>query len=140
MAVGALEPQFYEQLLIGLELSDTENVTKDVLEKCFKTKTRDEWDGIFKNLDACTTPVLDLDKVHLNKHNQERKSFLVVKDGQLFPKMNWHDIDESGDNLKLPLVGQSTLSIMQELGYSMEKIKLLEQQNVLKLQKINSNL
>jgi alpha-methylacyl-CoA racemase len=139
MAVGALEPQFYEQLLVGLDLSDVE-VNKDVLEKRFKTKTRDEWEEIFDKLDACATPVLDLAEAHLNKHNQQRKSFFVLEDGKLFPKMNWHNIENSEKNMKLPNIGENTLNILLEMGYTLEKIRFLESENVVHIHKVNSNL
>ncbi|KAK3944119.1 CoA-transferase family III domain-containing protein [Diplogelasinospora grovesii] len=71
MAVGALEPQFYRELIRGLGLghyswADTiERHSREcwpeirrVFEQTFKTKTRAEWEGIFDGTDACCTPVL----------------------------------------------------------------------------------
>jgi len=68
MAVGAIEPQFFAQLLAGLGLSasDVPNqldaaafpaVHKLFAEK-FADKTREEWTKIFAGTDACVTPVL----------------------------------------------------------------------------------
>lgn len=70
MAVGALEPQFFAELLKGLGLSgkgiektreDRQNWPglKDTFTKLFKSKTRSEWEKIFDQTDACCTPVLE---------------------------------------------------------------------------------
>jgi alpha-methylacyl-CoA racemase len=68
MAVGAIEPQFYEQLLRGLGLAgETLPPQRDPggfpvltkrFEEVFASRTRDEWAAVFAGLDACTTPVL----------------------------------------------------------------------------------
>jgi alpha-methylacyl-CoA racemase len=69
MAVGALEPQFFAQLLKGLEINES-SIGGNRLEKStwkkqaemytakFKSKTRAEWEKIFDGTDACCTPVL----------------------------------------------------------------------------------
>ncbi|KAI9011004.1 CoA-transferase family III domain-containing protein [Phycomyces nitens] len=71
MAVACLEPQFYEQLLVGLGLSDQDlpdqhdssqwPAMKQKIVEIFMTKTQSEWTRIFDDLDACTTPVLSVE-------------------------------------------------------------------------------
>ena len=71
LAVGALEPKFYERLVDGLNLTGTlpnrndranwPTIAKMFADK-FRTRTRDEWDVFFRGTDACVTPVLDLDE------------------------------------------------------------------------------
>ncbi|MCJ1310411.1 hypothetical protein MMC25_004075 [Agyrium rufum] len=73
MAVGALEPKFFDELLKGLALSPTiakrrEDpaswpVIKFKFQQVFLTKPREEWEKIFDELDACCTPVLTLDEL-----------------------------------------------------------------------------
>jgi alpha-methylacyl-CoA racemase len=74
MAVGALEPQFFAELLKGLGLSgkgiertrldrETWPELKATFTKLFKAKTRTEWEKIFDKTDACCTPVLDFDEL-----------------------------------------------------------------------------
>ena len=68
VAVGAIEPQFYAELLRGLSLAastlppqmDRESwpSLKERFAAIFATKTRDEWEEIFVDTDACVTPVL----------------------------------------------------------------------------------
>ena len=70
MAVGALEPQFFAELLTGLGLAgkgiektredrDTWPALKESFTRIFKSKTRAEWEKVFDHTDACCTPVLD---------------------------------------------------------------------------------
>jgi alpha-methylacyl-CoA racemase len=69
MAVGAIEPAFYAQLiaLSGARLDVNRQhdraywpAMRQEIARCMRTKTRDEWDRIFRDTDACCTPVLDL--------------------------------------------------------------------------------
>ncbi|KAK0123846.1 hypothetical protein ONS95_008840 [Cadophora gregata] len=70
MSVGALEPQFFAELLKGLGLSgkgieksrndrETWPELKATFERLFKEKTRSEWEKVFDETDACCTPVLE---------------------------------------------------------------------------------
>jgi alpha-methylacyl-CoA racemase len=90
MAVGAIEPQFFAQLLAGLGLSaeDVPNqldpaafpeVHKLFAEK-FAGKVRDEWTDIFAGTDACVTPVLTWREAAQNEHLRAR-STLVTANG-----------------------------------------------------------
>ncbi|KIW07270.1 uncharacterized protein PV09_02125 [Verruconis gallopava] len=68
MAVGALEPQFFAELIkgLGFQKSDIpmrENPKnwpklREMFTAAFKSKTRKEWEDIFDGTDACCTPVL----------------------------------------------------------------------------------
>ena len=72
VAVGALEPAFYEALLRGLGLAadevpdrgDHQNwpLLRELFSKRFATLTRDEWAERFADIDACVSPVLDFDE------------------------------------------------------------------------------
>ncbi|MGQ4597093.1 CoA transferase [Nocardia sp. R6R-6] len=86
LAVGALEPQFYAQLLAGLEI-DAEGLPaqldpagQDTLKKLFaerfRTKTRAEWTEIFQGTDACVSPVLTFEEAATNEHIAARGSLL----------------------------------------------------------------
>jgi alpha-methylacyl-CoA racemase len=68
VAVGAVEPEFYAQLLDGLGLADADlppqydpagwPVLRARLAGAFATRTRGEWDAHFAGRDAAVTPVL----------------------------------------------------------------------------------
>jgi alpha-methylacyl-CoA racemase len=88
MAVGAIEPQFYAQLLTGLELdsdllppqNDPEG--QDQLRKAFadkfKAKTRAEWTTRFDGADACCTPVLTFGEAEQNAHIVARRGLTEI--------------------------------------------------------------
>ncbi|CZS94202.1 probable alpha-methylacyl-coa racemase [Rhynchosporium agropyri] len=70
MSVGALEPQFFAELLKGLGLTGkgieksrfdkkTWPNLKATFEILFKGQTRSEWEKVFDKTDACCTPVLE---------------------------------------------------------------------------------
>jgi alpha-methylacyl-CoA racemase len=93
MAVGALEPQFYAELLARLELSaddfpqwDRERwpELKQRLADIFRSRTREQWTEAFAGSDACVTPVLDLFEAASHPHNQLRGSFAQL-DGATLP-------------------------------------------------------
>lgn len=71
MAVGAIEPQFYQALLEGLEVVEAPDrddrarwpELHDLFAAAFASRTRSEWEKIFDSLDACVTPVLSFDEV-----------------------------------------------------------------------------
>ena len=88
MAVGALEPQFYAELLKGLELDAADlphqldpagyPKLREIFTDKFKSKTRDEWTAIFDGTDACTTPVLTFAEASDNPHIAARGSLIDV--------------------------------------------------------------
>jgi alpha-methylacyl-CoA racemase len=94
LAVGAIETQFYAELLKRTGLEDEElpfqldrpqwPAMKERFAALFKTKTRDEWAAILEGTDACAAPVLSLSEAHAHPHNRARGTF-VEKDGILQP-------------------------------------------------------
>uniref|UniRef100_A0A336M2S2 CSON009466 protein n=1 Tax=Culicoides sonorensis TaxID=179676 RepID=A0A336M2S2_CULSO len=86
MSVGAIEPQFYEDLIKVLNLdgeldqfSDNEKL-KEIFTEKFKTKTQSEWTAIFNEVDACVFPVLTPEEARNHSHNRERETFLKSGD------------------------------------------------------------
>jgi len=85
MAVGALEPQFYRELLDTLELDPGEWPQHDrsrwpehsrLLAEIFTTRTRAEWEQIFASRDACVTPVRSLAEAATSAELRERGTFV----------------------------------------------------------------
>ena len=87
-AVGAIEPQFYAELLRVLELEHEElpnqqdrsqwPAMKERFASIFKTRTRDEWAELFAGTDACGAPVLSPWEAHTHPHNVARGTFVEV--------------------------------------------------------------
>lgn len=88
MAVCAVEPAFYAQLLRGLDLDATDlpdqrdtsgyPTLHETFESVFLTRTRDEWAVLFEKYDACTTPVLSWSEAAENQVLRDRETLVVV--------------------------------------------------------------
>ena len=87
VAVGAIEPQFYAELMthLGLEGEDIASNQWDMarwpefhgrLAEVFATRTRDEWAADLEPTDAVVAAVLDIDEAQEHPHNQARGLFI----------------------------------------------------------------
>lgn len=89
VAVGALEPQFYAQLLDRLEVApdghqhdrDQWPAHRKLFADTFATRTRDEWAEVFADTDACVAPVLSLEEAPHHPHLSARGVFQAVPGG-----------------------------------------------------------
>jgi alpha-methylacyl-CoA racemase len=88
VSVGAIEPQFYEQLVNGLgpvarELPEQYDrsqwpAAKQRMAQIFLRRTQAEWCATFAGTDACLTPVLSTDEAPAHPHNATRHSYVDV--------------------------------------------------------------
>jgi alpha-methylacyl-CoA racemase len=88
IAVGAIEPQFYRQLLElagatdpAFEAQWRSSEWPDLKEKfaaLFRTRTRDDWCALLEGTDACFAPVLDMAEAPQHPHNRARGTFVEV--------------------------------------------------------------
>lgn len=88
VSVGAIEPQFYAELLEKIGLADAElphqmardewPAMRERLAAVFRTKTRDEWSELLAGSDACFAPVLSMSEAIEHPHNQARGTFVEV--------------------------------------------------------------
>ena len=88
MAVGALEPKFYAELLgrLGLDAGDLPAPAdrarwpqlRERLAAVFRTRTRAEWCELLEGSDACVAPVLRPSEAPAHRHNLERGTFVPV--------------------------------------------------------------
>ncbi|WP_435054690.1 CaiB/BaiF CoA transferase family protein [Micromonospora aurantiaca (nom. illeg.)] len=85
MAVGALEPQFYAELLrllglAGADLPAQQDVAgwpvlRARFAEVFAGRTRDEWTAVFDGTDACVAPVLSLTEAPGHPHLAARGTY-----------------------------------------------------------------
>jgi alpha-methylacyl-CoA racemase len=85
ISVGAIEPQFYAEMLKGLgldgaDLPDQNDVSgwpelRARLAEVIASKDRDHWANVFADSDACVTPVLAFGEVEVEPHVTERDTF-----------------------------------------------------------------
>jgi alpha-methylacyl-CoA racemase len=95
ISVGAIEPQFYAQLLDGLglaqEFADVRQTDKAAwprlrrtIAKRFAEQTRDEWMRVFAGTDACVAEVMSPAEAAKHDHMAARAAF-VERDGLTHP-------------------------------------------------------
>lgn len=95
VAVGAIEPAFYQLLLKKLGLEDSQMAIwrdrqrwpklKEDIAVAFAARPRADWDIIFGDLDACYAPVLSLEEAPFDPHNLARGTFVKI-DGVTQPE------------------------------------------------------
>jgi alpha-methylacyl-CoA racemase len=87
VAVGAIEPQFYVELLTRLDLDPadfprddpaTRNRLATVLSGRFGSAPRSHWEDLFADSDACVTPVLTFTEATDHPHQRERVGYLDI--------------------------------------------------------------
>ena len=141
VSVGAIEPQFFAELvrLLGLDesLLPKQNDKREwagmhtLFEETFASRTRDEWDSIFRGTDACVAPVLDFAEARAYPHNSERGAFYTengVHQTQLAPRF-------SRSSAKKPVAGTKTgadsRATLLALGLKEDEIEKLASSGVL---------
>jgi alpha-methylacyl-CoA racemase len=106
MAVGAIEPKFYAELVAGLGLDVDPAAQNDRstwpelrrgIAEAFASRTRAEWTAVFEGTDACVAPVLSLHEAAAHPHVAARGS-VVEQDGRLrpgpAPRFSRHDAED----------------------------------------------
>ena len=94
IAVGALEPQFYAELLSACGLEDAGlpkqmdrsgwPALRERFTELFRSKPRDEWCALLEERDACFAPVLTMSEAAEHPHIRARQT-VVEFDGVLQP-------------------------------------------------------
>jgi alpha-methylacyl-CoA racemase len=89
LAVGSLEPKFYDELVRGLGIADTVPDRNDpaqhaelrrLLGDTIRQRTQAEWAEVFDGSDACVAPVLPMSEAFAHPHLVARATF-VERDG-----------------------------------------------------------
>lgn len=134
VAVGALEPQFFRQLVDGLGgLVDVSTqydqsawpAMRRSFESVFSTRTRDEWEEVFSSTDACVTPVLSPSEAVDHIHNRTRGTFRrtggTAQPG-VAPRFSRTDPAGPGGPGRS---ASHTVTILEELGYNQAEVDTL---------------
>jgi len=137
VAVGALEPQFFSELLAGLDLTAEEVGAQNEREKWpemrrvfaerFAQRTRDEWAALFQGTDACVAPVLSMSEAPDHPHNIERETFVDV-DGVVQPAPAPRFSATPPEIGRPPAIpGKDTDGVLAAAGYSEAQIVKLRE-------------
>ncbi|WP_455285736.1 CaiB/BaiF CoA transferase family protein [[Eubacterium] cellulosolvens] len=141
ISVAALEPKFWLELckMLGLEEyqgkqlaseQEAQRIRED-LAALFRQKNRDEWVKTLNERDIPCAPVYDVGEVPADPHVRSREMIFQMET-QAFGKLNQlaTPIRTSHGALSVrsppPKLGEHTLAILQELGYSTKDVERLE--------------
>lgn len=130
MAVGALEPQFYQELLTRLGLEDADLPAqmdregwpeiRRAFAEVFASRSRGEWEVVFAESDACVVGVYSLRDAPSHPHNRARSTFIDVGGVvQPAPAPRFGAPRVPGP---IPAPGQHTREILVELGRTDEDL------------------
>jgi len=137
VAVGALEPQFFAELLTGLGLRpddvgaqhdrDAWPEMRRIFAERFEERTRDEWAARFEGTDACVAPVLSMTEAPGHHHNRERGTFVEI-DGVIQPRPAPRFSATPPEIDRSPVgVGNDTDRVAAAAGFSEEQIVKLRE-------------
>ncbi|XP_006789163.1 alpha-methylacyl-CoA racemase [Neolamprologus brichardi] len=152
MAVGAIEPQFYKQLLKGLELDAGELPSqmsfddwpelRRIFTERFASKSQAEWSEIFDGTDACVTPVLSFDQVSSHPHNRERGSFMKDSSGEESPRPAPVLSRTPAEPCLTsdPVTGEHTAEVLQEYGFTSPQINQMLSAGVIECNAVKPKL
>ena len=89
VAVGAIEPKFYANLIRGLGLDESTLPAqmdkakwpqlRRIFAGAFANRSRDEWTSVFGDADACVSPVLSFAEAPAQPHALARNAFIVTE-------------------------------------------------------------
>ncbi|OKI61285.1 CaiB/BaiF CoA transferase family protein [Micromonospora sp. CB01531] len=137
LAVGALEPRFYDELvrrtgfpLAGDEAPDRSDpanwpALRTAWARLFRTRTRDEWTELLAGSDACVAPVLDWTEAPEHPHLAARGVF-VDHDGitQPAPAPRF-SATPTAVRRPPPRPGEHTDELLAEAGFDPDRIAAL---------------
>jgi crotonobetainyl-CoA:carnitine CoA-transferase CaiB-like acyl-CoA transferase len=146
LSVGSLEPWFWENLCKSLGVEDMipdqwagEPKWKEMksrFQEVFLTKTRDEWVELLMQENTCVAPVYSVDEIFTDPQLRSRNMF------EEFDHPTKGKVKQVGISIKLsetpgairrlgPRKGEHTQEILQEIGYSKDKVADLRKKGVI---------
>ena len=135
VAIGAIEPQFYAELLARAEVTDPQFKVqhdaaqwpelKQKLGKVLRTKTRDEWDVLMAGSDACFAPVLTMVEATTYSANTERSVYTDVE-GMTHPAPAPR-FSRTPSQIRhgTQVLGADTVSVLEDSGMDASAIQAL---------------
>jgi alpha-methylacyl-CoA racemase len=145
MSVGSLEPQFAAAFLKAIGRPDLVpegiapkeiNRVKEEVCKIFKSKTREEWTAIFREVDSCVEPVLSFAEAMTSEHAASRRIVVDVPlEGGGAVRQIANPIKFSKTQQEYKYVGVAsgthTKAILYRLGYTEDEYNKLSEEGVI---------
>lgn len=134
IAVGAIEPRFFAELVRVLGIKDDVPPQKEKarwpelrerIAAQFASRSRADWINAFEGIDACVSPVLSLSEVMLNPHIAARQAIVEI-DGVVQPSPAPR-FSRTPGTIGVPPrePGQDTVAALQEWGLTEGEIDSL---------------
>ena len=132
VAVGALESQFYEELLelLGIDPLSIPSrhdrsawpSLRQTFGDIFAKRTRSEWAHVFAGSDACVEPVVTMGEAPTHPHMEARNTFIEVG-GQIqpAPAPRFARTPSAAPTPAVP-AGENTDELLAELGFAADEI------------------
>ena len=142
MAVGALEPRFFETACETLgfpghaKLQWSKRAQPAIcadFEKVFGSRTQADWVAIFGTLDACVTPVQSIAEAAVDPQIAARKAFLPLETqkGAFTAPAFLPQVTGTGRRRRAPRHGEHTEKVLRSLGYSKTNLRELRATGVI---------
>ncbi|HET9022299.1 MAG TPA: CaiB/BaiF CoA-transferase family protein [Ornithinibacter sp.] len=134
VAVGALEPAFWQALVagLGIEVEGSQYdpsawpAHREAFTAAFRTRDRDEWAAVFDGTDACVAPVLSLTEAPHHPHLAARGTFAAGPSGhpvpRTGPKLSATPARDPGAE---PVPGADTTAYLVAHGFSAAEVEAL---------------
>ena len=136
VAVGALEPEFYRELLALLGLDGEQDLPaqldrerwpelRERIAAAIRRRSRDEWAALADGRDACLTPVLSPAEAPQHPHNRERGVFAATADGPRPAPAPRFGRTPPGPPGPVPTPGGDTDGALPDWGFSRDEVAAL---------------
>jgi alpha-methylacyl-CoA racemase len=139
VAVGTIEHRFFQALLDGLEVGPDDALRgahrdrdlwpslRETLTRIFATRSRAGWVEVFRDVDACVTPVLNVDEAVSHEQAAAREAYVPLEAGRgvqpsVSPRFSRSRTPLPGPP---PRPGEHGGQVLAELGYAREQIAAL---------------
>jgi len=146
VVLGGLEEKFWSNFcrLIGREdliplqgegQTIQERIKKEI-SQLFREKTMAEWLELLDGKGICFSPVLNIEESLNFRHLQERGMFQDIEgeEGKPIPQVGFPiklSNTPAAHFIPPPQMGQDSQSVLQEAGFSLQEIQLLEEEGII---------
>ncbi|HET7657786.1 MAG TPA: CaiB/BaiF CoA-transferase family protein [Bacillales bacterium] len=145
LAVAALEKKFWRSFCNTIEREDLidlheaplreQNKMKADIQSVIEQRALSDWMDAFSGMDACVTPVSQLNEAVCDSHIQARE-MILPKDGLHYISTSIKLSETpSGIRFAAPKLGQHTEELLEEIGLSREEMVMLKKNKVIPREK-----
>jgi alpha-methylacyl-CoA racemase len=141
VAIGALEPRFYAELLRRIGLGDADLPAqgdaarwpelRERLRAVFREKTRDEWCDLLEGSDACFAPVLSMGEAPEHPHNRARATFAELAGVSQAAPAPRFGRSRPAIQRPPPYAGQHTDEVLADWGVPVDELRRLRADRVI---------